>query len=119
MLFGMKRKPRLAVCRDGGSITAEYSDFFGKEYVITLPVKWEGSREEMQVVGYKSAFLEKLVNTKKYSKGNGKPYKVTSFEKVEITNSQALKVAKKILNDCEDAERDLAIKLLRGIESGK
>ena len=119
MLFGRLQDTQVTVLRDGGTIVASYSNFWGTQYSLTLPVKWEGkSKEEMRVVGYTAPFLEKLVKTKKISKGDGKPFYTTSFVKVEISNLKASKLARKIVDSCQDNERKLATKLLNGVLSG-
>jgi hypothetical protein len=119
MFLPLKGLPKLEVCRDGGSITASYTDFWGKDYVMTLPVKWDGtSRENIEVVGYNAPTLEQFIKKKKISKVTGQPYFVTSQVKVELERNKALSIAKKICKSLEGQQgHELAEDLVYGIES--
>ena len=71
MFLIFRGKPSINSCRDGGSIIASYTNIFGSEYTLTLPIKWGGTREDMKVVGYREPKLEKRLSQKKISKGVG------------------------------------------------
>ena len=80
MFLHLKNEPQLETCRDGGSIFASYTDFWGDNFLFTLPVKWSGTtKEDVHVSGYNAPFLEKYIKIKKISKGSGKPYFETFY----------------------------------------
>ena len=118
MFLIFRGKPSIDSCRDGGSIIASYTNIFGSEYTLTLPIKWGGTREDMKVVGYREPKLEKRLSQKKISKGSGKPYFVSSHLDINLNKKNALKIAVKIRNAVSKTDSyELALDLVHGIEN--
>ena len=118
MFLIFRGKPEVSSCRDGGSIIASYKDIFGNNYSLTLPIKWNPSKEDMKVIGYKAPKLEKLVREKKISKGSGKPYFINSEIEISLSKARALKIAIKIRDAVAVQEcYRIALDLVHGIES--
>ena len=119
MFLPLRGRPELNVCRDGGSITASYTDFWGNDYLLTLPVRLTGtSKDDVKMVGYKSPILEKVVKSKRISKGNGARYTLSSMVEVAVDKEHALKIARKIQRSVSGRENlDIATDLVLGIES--
>ncbi|MCT7357888.1 hypothetical protein [Thalassolituus pacificus] len=118
MFLILKGKPSIDSCRDGGSIVVNYYTLFGSKYILTLPIKWGGTREDMKVVGYREPKLEKRLTQKKISKGSGKPYYINSLLDMELNKKDALKIAVKIRKKLTNTDSyDLALNLVHGIES--
>ncbi|MCH8497053.1 MAG: hypothetical protein LAT63_01125 [Marinobacter sp.] len=120
MLLPLKGKPELNVCRDGGSITASYTDFWGNDYRLTLPIRWARTpTDDVKVAGYRAPVLEKIVRSKRKPKGNGMINTVSSTVEVAVDNERALKIARKIQRSVTGQEcSDLAADLVLGIEAG-
>ena len=118
MFLIFRGKPSIDSCRDGGSIVASYKTLFGSKYILTLPIKWGGTREDMKVVGYREPKLEKRLTQKKISKGSGKPYFMSSLLEVDLNKKDALKIAIRIQKTLTNTDSyDLALDLVHGIES--
>jgi len=118
MFLILRGKPSIYSCRDGGSIVADYTTLFGSEYILTLPVKWGGTKEDMKVVGYREPKLEKRLTQKKISKGSGKSYFLSSLLDVELNKKDALEIAVKIRRKLVNTDSyELALDLAHGIES--
>ncbi|PSF05023.1 hypothetical protein C7H09_17085 [Marinobacter fuscus] len=117
MFLPLRGRPELNVCRDGGSITASYTDFWGNDYLLTLPVRLTGtSKDDVKMVGYKSPILEKVVKSKRISKGNGARYTLSSMVEVAVDKEHALKIARKIQRSVSGRENlDIATDLVLGI----
>jgi len=116
----LKDEPRLEICRDGGSITASFTDFQENSYTLTLTVRWgyfDGNNRG--VIGYQEPILEKYIKNKRISKGDGKPYFVTSTINFSLQKQCAINIAKKIsMNAKQQHNKELAEDLLYGIEFG-
>ena len=118
MFLIFRGKPDVSSCRDGGSIIATYKDIFGNNYSLSLPIKWNQSKEDMKVIGYKVPKLVKLVREKKISKGSGKPYFINSEIEVGLSKARALKIAIRIRDAVADQVcHRIALDLVHGIES--
>lgn len=118
MFLILKGKPSINSCRDGGSIVVSYKTLFGSKYILTLPIKWGGTKEDMKVVGYKEPKLEKRLTKKKIAKGSGKPYFISSLLDVDLNKKDALRIAVKVRKKFTNTDSyDLALELVLGIES--
>ena len=119
MFLPLRGKPRLDVCRDGGSIDASFTDFWGNSFLMSLPIRWGGdSKETIKVIGYKAPTLIQYIKTKKISKGSGKPYFLTNEREISINKNRALTISKKLLKAAKSTEeREIALDLVYGIES--
>lgn len=108
------------ILRDGGSICVDYTDFWGRRYCLSLPVKRSFSPDKtMAVVGYAGPVLDRYERVPKVSKGNGRIYYVTITTRVQVSHQRALRIARKIERALVGTPvYELARELVIGIKTG-
>jgi hypothetical protein len=119
LVLPLRKKLHIDICRDGGSIDVCFVDFWGRTFNFQLPVK-RSLEPDHTVVGYNDPILVKYVKSKRISKGNGKPYYVTSELILDIPQNKQVKLARKVAKlSSTDRENEIIQDLVYGIETGE
>lgn len=120
MLLPLRGTPRIDILRDGGSICVDYTDFWGRRYCLSLPVKRSFTPDKtMTVVGYAGPLLDRYDRVPRISKGNGIIYYVTTTTRVQVSHQRALRIARKIERALVGTPGyELAVDLIIGIKTG-
>ncbi len=104
MILPFRAEPELDYCRDGGSIDIRFTDFWGRKFLMELPIKMGGtSKEDMKPIGYRSPKLTKYKEIKKKSKISGKSYSTTVEVDIKLSQKKSLALADKILKSVSAA----------------
>jgi len=119
LILPLRKKHHIDICRDGGSIDVGFIDFWGRSFNIQLPVK-RSMDSDHTVIGYSEPVLVKYIKSKRISKGNGKPYYVTSELILNMPQYQQVKLARKLTKlSSTNREDEIIQDLIYGIETGK